>query len=404
MTTQSHHLARRAGRSFVAALACAALASCSDSITPPGGTNVATLAVVSRDPHPGIAGHPAADSVVVRAVDANGGGVAGAIVRFSVTGGGGSITPLSISTDAQGYATAEWVLGDAGAQSATARVDGAATAELHGRIIAASAAARPMLGAVRDVIHASIQHLTGLLPNNPQSASYMEARIALLRTPGLGGDILDGGRYVEGSFASRSGSPVPVTAVFVTEAMRAEAAASVDYAEAVLPVLESFLAAPFPSQSVRLWHGFILGNNGGGGSLNMEDRATYLARTPATRLPYDAILVHELAHSYVGNESLTQFLELYGHNVLQTGSAELAAWTYTRGWVPGREANDGVHALLDVYQLIGPAAMANAYRALLPSYPPYGQPLSPAVQQAFVDAAPPAAKTQVAAKVARVVF
>jgi hypothetical protein len=46
--------------------------------------------------------------------------------------------------------------------------------------------------------------------------------------------------------------------------------------------------------------------------------------------------------------------------------------------------------------------MASAFRAVLPLRPPYGQPLSAAARQAFVDAAPTAAKAQVAARVARI--
>ena len=92
----------------------------------------------------------------------------------------------------------------------------------------------------------------------------------------------------------------------------------------------------------------------------------------------------------------------YGYNVLRTGSTDVGAWTFTRDYVSGREANEGVHALLDVYRLIGRDAMASAYRAVLPLRPPYGQPLSAAARQAFVDAAPAAVKAQVAAKLAKV--
>ena len=61
-------------------------------------------------------------------------------------------------------------------------------------------------------------------------------------------------------------------------------------------------------------------------------------------------------------------------------------------------------ALLDVYRLIGHDPMARSYRATYPLRPPYGEPLSPAVRQAFVDQAPDALKSQVAALVARVTF
>lgn len=203
--------------------------------------------------------------------------------------------------------------------------------------------------------------------------------------------------------ALRAGTSLPVTAVFPLEGMRAEAAQSVRLVASALPVLENFLDTPFSFPYVRIWHGFVLGNSGGGGTLYMEDRGTYEAVTPPG-LPYDAIVVHELSHSYFRHESLTQFLELYGYNVLRTGSTDLGAWTFTRGYVPGRDANEGVHALLDVYRLIGPGAMASAFRAVRQIGPSAGEPLSAAAQQAFVDAAPPAAKADVAASVARIRF
>jgi hypothetical protein len=394
--------ARRSSRPLFAALACGVLLSCSDGIIPPDDPAApAALEVASRDPQPGVAGERLPEPVVVRVLDREGRGLPQVTVTFSVTAGGGSIVEMGL-TDQEGYARTVWVLGGEGEQEATARVEGLSPSRLHARIVPASATARPMLGMVGGYITSSVSYLESLLPQNQHIASYIQARLALLRTPGLAGDIIEGGRYAEGSIASRSGASVPVTAVFPVEAMRAEAIQSVRFAESAMPVVEAFLGTSFPTQTVHIWHGFILGNLGGGGTLNMEDRATYEARTPATRLPYDAIIVHELSHSYVANESLTQFLELYGYNVLRTGSADVATWTFTRGWIPGSAANENVHALLDVYRLIGPAAMASAYRAVLPLRPAYGQPLSAAAQQAFVDAAPAAAKAEVAAKMARI--
>jgi hypothetical protein len=96
-----------------------------------------------------------------------------------------------------------------------------------------------------------------------------------------------------------------------------------------VPIIEEFMAMPFPVGSVRVWYGFKIGNSGGGGVIYTEDRTTYETRTGPTRLPYDAILCHEASHSYVGNESLTQFLELYAYNVVRTGSADPMSWTFT---------------------------------------------------------------------------
>jgi hypothetical protein len=392
----------RRSRPLLAALACGLLLSCSDDLLPPDRVGPAEVQLVSRDPHRGVAGQRLPDSVVVRVVDRYGRGVPSVLVRFSVTAGGGTISPEVINADGEGYASAMWTLGAQGEQTAAALVEGVPAARASARAIAVPPAAVPMLGMLGERIRAAVAAMYDDIPRNPGIASYIEGRIATLRAPGLGGDVIENGRYVEGSVTSRAGGVSPITAVFPVEAMRADAAHSVRYAESAVPVLEAFLDTAFPTPAVRIWYGFRIGNSGGGGTINAEDRATYEARTPATRLPHDAMIVHELGHSFVGSESLTQFLELYGYNLLRTGSPELRDWTFTRGWVPGREENEGVHALLDVYALLGRDAMASAYRAVLPLRPPYGQPLSAAAQQAFVDAAPAAAKARVAAKVAKV--
>jgi len=135
-----------------------------------------------------------------------------------------------------------------------------------------------------------------------------------------------------------------------------------------------------------------------------EDRTTYEGRTGSNRLPYDAILCHELGHSYIGSESLTQFLELYAYNVIRTGSTDPQAWIFTRGWTPNLPANQDVAAVLDIYRLIGHDAMRRAYRAIYPLRPPYGQPLSQTVIQAFVAQVPVTLQAQVAEKLAKITF
>ena len=398
----STHPARRHGRALATALAGALLASCSpsDGILPPG-REPASLEVVSRNPQPGVAGQKLPEPVVLRVVDGEGKGMAGIHVVFTVTAGGGQIAPGAVNTDGLGYATVVWTLGPAGEQAAVAQVIGADPAPLQARIVPVHAQAEHAMGLVGDVIASSIARMVASIPQNPQAASFMEARVALLRTPGLGGDVIDGRRYALGSVAARRGT-LPVTAVFPVESMRAEAELPVRLVESALPLLEGFLGAPYPTQAIRVWYGFAVGSSGGGGVINAEDRTTYQARTLGVLLPYDPMIIHELSHTWFGSESVAQFMELYGYNVLATGSEDPRQWTFTRSWVPGREANEGVHALLDVYELLGPAAMGDALRQVAILYPPYGQPLTPAMQQAFVDAAPEAAKATVAAKVAKV--
>lgn len=69
-------------------------------------------------------GMPLADSLAVRVMTAGGQPVAGVPVVFTVTGGGGSVSPASTITDAQGFARTQWTLGTAVAQSVEARLPG----------------------------------------------------------------------------------------------------------------------------------------------------------------------------------------------------------------------------------------------------------------------------------------
>lgn len=62
------------------------------------------------DQQKGLPGAPLADSLVVRVVDRHGVGVPGVQVSFVVAAGGGSVSPGTATTDAGGYAAAEWKL------------------------------------------------------------------------------------------------------------------------------------------------------------------------------------------------------------------------------------------------------------------------------------------------------
>lgn len=263
---------------------------------------------------------------------------------------------------------------------------------------------RSMLEAVPQQIASALAENRENLPRNPQNASYITAKISMLERPTLTNEIYAGRFFVEGSATSMNGRSIPVTAVFPVEQMRGETTEAVRAIERGLGALEGFMRTPFPTAEIRLWYGFKVGNSGGGGSLFMEDRTTYEARTTASRLPYNAILYHEVSHSYIGNEGLNQFLEVYVYNVLQTGSSQLGSWSYLRGWTPMQESNKDLAAVMDVYQLVGTDAMSSAYAATYPLRPPYGSPLAPSVIQAFVDRAPAATKTQVGQKLGQVTF
>jgi hypothetical protein len=256
-----------------------------------------------------------------------------------------------------------------------------------------------MLDALPSYLTLVLAENQDLLPRNPQSASYIQAKIAMLQDPNLGAAIKNERRWAE-SATSR----IPIACLFPLESMRSEANVAVTTLEPVLPLLEEFFAKAFPTPAVRVWYGFKIGNSGGGGSIYSEDRTAYETRTGPNRLPFDAILSHELGHSYIGNEALNQFLELYTYNVIRTGARVPSAWPFVRGWVPGLATNQDVAAILDVYQLTGHDTMTRAYRSIQPLNPPYGSPLSLAVIQAFVDQVLPEHRSQVTDKLKRVMF
>ena len=243
-----------------------------------------------------------------------------------------------------------------------------------------------------------------LLPRNPHLTSQINAKIALLQRPSLVAEITSGQFWFEGGQRSANGRQIPMISMFPQGHLRAEAARAIRLLERTLPMLEGFINVPLPGSVIRVWQGFVMGNTGGGATLYMEDQATYEARTPSTRLPYEAIIVHELSHTYIGHEGLNQFIELYIYNLLQGSTQDVRSWLFTRNYQPGGASNESVHALLDVYQLIGAPTMIDAYRRVYPLRPPYGQPLSQAAKDVFINAAPSALRSQVAERMSKVVY
>ena len=90
------------------------------------GPTVTVLAVGTL-PSSVAAGSPVGDSIRVRVVDGKGNPQRGAVVSFAVTAGGGTVSPASAVTDAQGRAASLFVTGPkVGANTATATVTVAA--------------------------------------------------------------------------------------------------------------------------------------------------------------------------------------------------------------------------------------------------------------------------------------
>lgn len=87
-----------------------------------------SLVKVSGDSQIGASSTALAESLLVRVADRYGNAVVGVAVTFSVTSGGGTVSPTSSATGSAGTAATEWTLGSsAGTQTAQAVVSGVKT-------------------------------------------------------------------------------------------------------------------------------------------------------------------------------------------------------------------------------------------------------------------------------------
>ena len=230
------------------------------------------------------------------------------------------------------------------------------------------------------------------LPRNPLNSVQIQEKIDMLSEPDLAENIVNQGLFVVDFFLSIDGRNIPIVAVFPRNYMREDVVYEVYRTKLALPILENFFDMPVQRNWIHVWYGFRVGNLGGGGSVYCEDRATYESRFREGMLPYDLMLYHELGHSYIGHESLNQFLEVYLFNFINTGSLNFEDWTIHR---TPPENWPWITAILDIYRLIGHDAMAEAYKVIYSYNPPYGTLLSQECKQAFVDNAPESLKSQV---------
>jgi hypothetical protein len=245
----------------------------------------------------------------------------------------------------------------------------------------------------------SIDYNLSLLANNPHIAAQIETKVNILKSPTLAEEIRDGHFYFGDTTTLLNNRQIPIGTIFLEENMMADALESINLTKLALPMLETFMQTPYPFNGFEIWYGFCMGNTNGGDVINMEDNATYEARTGPDRMPYNAILFHEISHSYIGNEGLTQFLDIYLYNMIYAKSTDINSWVYLQGYTPFLDSNTWLHALLDIYQYIGPNNMSKAYQILYTLHPAYGSPLSEECLQVFVDQAPIDVKTLVATKV-----
>jgi alpha-tubulin suppressor-like RCC1 family protein len=107
-----------------------ALAACGgDTSGPSDDGRTSALQVAAGDAQRAVVTAGLPQSLTVVAVGADGGPVAGTVVRFAVSANGGSVSPASVTTDAEGRASTAWTLGTvAGTHNVTATA-GSATAQ-----------------------------------------------------------------------------------------------------------------------------------------------------------------------------------------------------------------------------------------------------------------------------------
>jgi hypothetical protein len=107
-------------------LALPALSACENGGTDPEDRIPARVVVVDGSGQQGTAGQPLANPVRVRVEDERGRPVPGQSVNFVVTGGGGTVSVASVTTNDQGIAAVQWTLGTGAgaAQTLEARVAG----------------------------------------------------------------------------------------------------------------------------------------------------------------------------------------------------------------------------------------------------------------------------------------
>ncbi|HEU0076498.1 MAG TPA: Ig-like domain-containing protein, partial [Longimicrobiaceae bacterium] len=112
---------RRPGEAKITATAGSASAFAQVTVRPVPQT----LGAVSGAAQEGIAGMAAPQEIAVLLTDRHGGGVAGVPIEFVVVKGGGTVTPATAQTDAQGRARAAWTFGKAAGENVVeARVAG----------------------------------------------------------------------------------------------------------------------------------------------------------------------------------------------------------------------------------------------------------------------------------------
>jgi hypothetical protein len=111
-------------------LAIVLVASC-DAVPGPGSGEPAEIVLVGGDDQSAVVGQVLREDLTLRVLNHHGQTVAGVVVEFVVTAGGGSLEPPEARSDGRGIARAAWTLGPvAGEQAVEARVYGRGVAPI----------------------------------------------------------------------------------------------------------------------------------------------------------------------------------------------------------------------------------------------------------------------------------
>jgi hypothetical protein len=92
-------------------LPLASLACEGRDLTLPTDGVVTQVEMVQGDEQVGAPGAPLEDPLIVRVTDSAGSPLSGQVVTWSVNGGGGTVDPVTDSSNSEGLALAEWILG-----------------------------------------------------------------------------------------------------------------------------------------------------------------------------------------------------------------------------------------------------------------------------------------------------
>jgi len=194
----------RASRLIFPALVAGLLACGGDDLViPPETTHVQ---MVRGDDQIGLPGAPLADPLIVRLVDAAGTGIPNRAVLWVLRSGDGAVTPTTGTTDAEGYASAEWTLGsEPGPNAVEAQVP-----DVGSVVFTATVTGTPGTGSIELVAGDNQQAPVGTqVPTAPSvrvrdaAGNPVEGVTVTFQVTGGGGEVTPGQQTTDGNGIAR---------------------------------------------------------------------------------------------------------------------------------------------------------------------------------------------------------